>query len=624
MVEQSNGYSEVLSRRRFVALGSATGVAALAGCGGDGTGDGTDGSGGTDGDGDGDGGGSGDGGTTTTTEETSQPAYPDVQHVGVTTANVPDVQFNPLNTANGPEISDRLLFERYGQYNYQRGEFVPAGFAEWSYDGSTWEGTLREGLTWTNGDPVTAEDVVTHLHLLQYNEDPLWDWAGGVRAADDRTVVIEVESQVNPALVNVDVLTKFLKIDRATYGTWLDDLDSGAREVSELRSFVNDQPNASGPFELAGQDDQRLLLRHRGGDAHPDGGNINFGEYAFESGGSNNQRAQALQSLSRDSDFSVTLPARLVASFPDAIEEVATPDVFGLGLNPDHSHPHAGDRAVRQAVAHVVNRSQVVLNSLPRVKQAPQVLTGISSDYQETWLDVDAYEAYGYDSRNVDEATAIMEDAGYSLVDGTWEDSDGTVVSLPVTAPGGWSDWILGLETAVDHMRDFGFDSEIRTIGGGEYFTFKNEGDWAFFANTWLHGGPTAYPYFSLLHQLHEPQLHQAANNYPAYVEQYGGSNADVTVPAMDGSGEVTVNPGDRLDELATTTDEDTAEEIVAELAWVANQDLPMIPLKEKRLQQFLTDDDWAIPDPLAEDEDANVEWAATWLPRKGKMNYRG
>lgn len=615
MADRSNGYSSVVSRRQFVALTGAAGAASLAGCGTDGGGDGTAG---------GDGGGDGSGTTTGTDGSMAQPRYPDVRHVGVTTANLPDVQFNPINTANGPEIADRLLFERYGQYNYLEGGFVSAGFAEWSYDGSTWEGTLREGLTWTNGDPVTAEDVVTHLRILEHNEDPLWSWAGSVEATDDRTVVIEVENQVNPALVNVDVLTKFIKLDSATYGPWLEDLESGDRDISELRSFADAEPNSSGPFELAGQDDQRLLLRHRGEDAHPDGANINFGEYAFQAGGSNNQRAQALTSLSRDSDFSVTLPARLVASFPDAVEEVATPDVFGLGLNPDHGHPHAGDRAVRQAVAHVVNRSLVVQNSLPRVKQAPPVLTGISSDFQETWVDLDAFESYGFDSRNTEEATAVLEDAGYSKVDGTWQDADGAVVSLPITAPGGWSDWILGLETAVEHMREFGFETEIQTIGGGEYFSFKTEEDWAFFANTWLHGGPTAYPYFSLRHQLREPQLHEAANGYPAYVEQYGGSSADVTVPAMDGSGEVTVNPGDRLDELSTTTDEDTAAEIIEELAWVCNQDLPMIPLKEKRLQQFLTDDDWAIPGSLAEDPDANVEWAATWLPRQGKMNWRG
>ena len=85
-----------------------------------------------------------------------------------------------------------------------------------------------------------------------------------------------------------------------------------------------------------------------------------------------------------------------------------------------------------------------------------------------------------------------------------------------------------------------------------------------------------------------------------------------------DGSVSITVDPEFYEGEEATE------QEIVRELAWVCNQDLPRIPIKEKSLQQWLTDDEWDIPGNLEEDADANVTWAATHLPRVGKMNYSG
>jgi peptide/nickel transport system substrate-binding protein len=342
--------------------------------------------------------------------------------------------------------------------------------------------------------------------------------------------------------------------------------------------------------------------------------------------GGNQARQQALLNLDVDSDYSLTLRANVVANLPDAVEEVMIPDVFGIGLAPNFNDPHAGDRAVRQAMAHVINRDLARANSYPRVKTAPAVATGIPSAYQETWLGdtMSDFETYGQASSNTDQAASILRSGGYSKSGGTWQDSQGRTVSVPITTPSGWPDWTLAVQSVVDQLNSFGFDSAVQTTGS--YFSdISNPDSFTFMANTWLHGGPSPYPYYALLHQLHEPQLHACSTAYPGYTEQYGGSSASISIDqATPNSGSTEVDVAARLDELAVTTDEQTETEPIQDLAWGANQDLPRIPILEKSLQQWLTTDNWNVPEPANEDPDANVSWAPTHLPRVGKMNYSG
>lgn len=547
--------------------------------------------------------------------------YPDARHVGVTDVNPARVQFNPFNLSDQPLIAHHLLFEPFAKYSYADGEFRPAAVSEWERTGNVFELTLREGLDWTNGDPVTSRDVAVQLRLAEYVDDSLWERIDAVETPDDRTVRVRVAGDVNPGVLERELLAdRFVQTDRATYGDILDQLDRGADVHQTLGEFDDSDPVTCGLFRIVDQNEQRLLTRRF--DAHPDAANVNFGEYEFRVGASTQARQQALLGLGVDSDYSLRVPARLVAEFPDDVVEVRTPDVYGIGLTPNHDHPHAGDRAVRRAVAYAVDREAAVENSLPRLKEVPAVLTGIAPGAQERWLGetFDDFETYGSGSTDTAAARSVLEAAGYERVDGTWQDAEGETVSLPVTTPAGWSDWTMVCESVVRDLREFGFETDLQTTGN--YFGVLTDGDFALVANTWLHGGPTTHPYYSLRHHLHEPQIQAAHSNYPPFDPEYGGSNAAVTVSAREGSGETTVRPGRRLDDLATATDPKPIREIVRELAWVANQDLPAIPVTQQRRQSWLTTDEWTVPEDLDDDPDATVQWAPTWLPRTEKLNY--
>ncbi|MHB1110947.1 MAG: peptide ABC transporter substrate-binding protein, partial [Devosia sp.] len=92
-------------------------------------------------------------------------------------------------------------------------ELTPLAAESWkqSDDGLTWTFTLREGLVWSDGEPLTAEDYVFALQRAAtagYDFAWYWDFAGGIKnwkevtegkadvstlgikAVDDRTIAV--------------------------------------------------------------------------------------------------------------------------------------------------------------------------------------------------------------------------------------------------------------------------------------------------------------------------------------------------------------------------------------------------------------------------------------------------
>jgi peptide/nickel transport system substrate-binding protein len=89
-------------------------------------------------------------------------------------------------------------------------QIVPALAESWeaSEDGLTWTFTLREGVTFHNGDPLTAQDVVFSINRIK-NPDVASPRAGdfavveSVEATDERTVVFTLSQPFSPLLAKL-------------------------------------------------------------------------------------------------------------------------------------------------------------------------------------------------------------------------------------------------------------------------------------------------------------------------------------------------------------------------------------------------------------------------------------
>lgn len=130
------------------------------------------------------------------------------------------------------------LFEGLAQYDARTSEPVPAVAERWesNADATQWTFHLRANARWSNGDPVTAQDFVfayrrilspnlaaeyaSLLYALKngqaYNGGKITDPTQvGVRAVDDRTLVLDLEHPV-PYMPTMVCHTAFYPLPRTT------------------------------------------------------------------------------------------------------------------------------------------------------------------------------------------------------------------------------------------------------------------------------------------------------------------------------------------------------------------------------------------------------------------------
>ena len=136
----------------------------------------------------------------------------------------------------------RPLYEALVGYEYGTTEIEGVLAESWtvSDDGTEWTFTLRDGVVFSDGTPVTAEDVVYSFDRLNgIGKGPAWVLAGayaGAEAADEQTVTIKLEKAVGPFLymlprafiVNKDIVEENATSEDAWAEDWLYDHDAGS------------------------------------------------------------------------------------------------------------------------------------------------------------------------------------------------------------------------------------------------------------------------------------------------------------------------------------------------------------------------------------------------------------
>lgn len=123
------------------------------------------------------------------------------------------VALNPL-AAQGAEESTRVaaqhIFDTLVVRDVDTGEYKPSLATKWSTPQPTiWEFTLRSGVKFHDGTPLTAKDVKASLAYLVAKKGPLaplWAALDSVDAPDDTTVRITTKTPLGTVLANVALL----------------------------------------------------------------------------------------------------------------------------------------------------------------------------------------------------------------------------------------------------------------------------------------------------------------------------------------------------------------------------------------------------------------------------------
>ena len=82
-----------------------------------------------------------------------------------------------------------LIIQPMAMYYWKAKEWLPLLATEWSFqNGDTFQVKLRQGAKWSDGNEITAKDVLASMSCARLTGVTVWDYLDQVTAVDDYTV----------------------------------------------------------------------------------------------------------------------------------------------------------------------------------------------------------------------------------------------------------------------------------------------------------------------------------------------------------------------------------------------------------------------------------------------------
>lgn len=605
-----------IDRRSLLKASASTAVTAIAGCSGDSE----------SGESSGEEGGDNSSGTG---DETSAGVVDRVQTSDMTNASPSDAQFNPYNPTSKivDEWATYPLYDRYLRYLPDSDEYVTRIVSDYEFDGE--QVTLEiggHGHTWHDGDPVTAEDIYTQLKLWDYVGQEIWSLLDEIKVIDEQTLRLHTDGKVNEDVLLQNLIWFSGNVKSDVFGEKLKELENAGSDdeesqlVSELIDWRLEETVGTGPFKFVETNPEALIAERY--EDYPWADNINYSGYKALPYNEDSVRVQALQSGELSGVSFFVIDKQTQEQLPENIKRFDVSDFGGYALHFNHSNTHLQKRKVRQAIAHVINRANIVSNIGGQAagNSPSEYPCGVMGGnlFDRVIGEPDGYNSYGPDSTNTEKATALLEEAGYQKNGDSWVGPNGKKLSFELIGPT-WNVMATGCETITSQLNRFGINIELSILEPSTYEERYQTGNYELSYRWWGGGAQRPDPYFSFVLPFSEGNLRKLLN-YPEETE--------VPWPPKEASGTKTVNVEDLLTEAATVSGEKSNQKL-QELAWIYNQDLPNLCITDRFMTQWHDTSRWNFPEDQNpdtgrvienDDPNMNVQQPYEWLPRKGML----
>jgi len=342
--------------------------------------------------------------------------------------------------------------------------------------------TLREGLTWSDGEPLTAENVAWNINT---GRDQGWDnmvsTVANIEAtAEDERTVRLVSSVPDPKLPTMDVYLVPQHI-------W----EPIATDYDATTQYAADDGVGSGPFVMTEfTPGQSVVMEVNPSFWGWEGEEPPYDQVIFRLFENPDAMVAALQQGEIDAAQGVPASSWDALEADDAIEVIAGQQggfdqiAINGGAAEGQPHPALLDIEVRRAIAHAIDRPAVI-EDLYFGLASP--LETISPSADPKWIpEIPEDDRFDYDPAL---ANQILDDAGYldSDGDGVREMPDGTnplVIRHAVNTDGDLAGSIGDL--MVGWMEEIGIDVTLESYAADALFGVLVDGTYDTFYWGWV------------------------------------------------------------------------------------------------------------------------------------------
>ncbi|GAA2007996.1 ABC transporter substrate-binding protein [Microbacterium ulmi] len=351
---------------------------------------------------------------------------------------------------------------------------------EWADDYRSVTVTARDGVTWNDGEPFTADDIRFTFELLRDNPaiEPAALGITDVTVDGDK---VTIGFQTSVFVKQDKVLEKFIVPEHI----W--------KDVEDVTTETNPEPVGTGPYTLTSFSSQSVQLDQR--DDYW-GGELAVPTLYFVSYNDNTALTTAL--ANGDADWAQGFIPNIEDAYLSKDEHNQYWAPAGLGVDAlwfNVTKKPFDDKALRQALNLIVDRDQH--REVAREGSVPALtsVTGLPQPAGDPFI-IDRFQGEEY-TVDVDGAKAILEAAGY-----TWDgagkliDPDGEQVTFTLQVPQGWSDYVTGITLIAEEVKAIGIDATVDTPDVDTWWAAKGTGDFDAILH-WTDTGLTPWDIYS-------------------------------------------------------------------------------------------------------------------------------
>lgn len=348
---------------------------------------------------------------------------------------------------------------------------------EWSNNYRKIVFTIRDGVTWSDGKPMTADDVVFTFELRKkhagLNQDAI-PYADITASGNQVTVTFTKPQFVNQRkILEVFVVPKHL---------W--------SAMSDPTTDTVKAPVGTGPFTLKSFTPQTITLVAREGywqDA-PQVKELRYTAY-------NDNNAQTTALANGECEWSFVFIPNYKTVYVDKDPKhnklwfPADLAIHGLWIN--CKKKPFDNPALRRAMNMVINRDDIFQQGeagyfYPKVES----VTGIPTPAGDSFI---APEYQGKKHVvDLEGAKRELAAAGFTLDGTTLKDPTGKPVTITLSDPAGWSDYITDIEIIKDNLSAIGIAATVDKANQDAWFDMVDEGNFDACMH-WTNGGGTPY-----------------------------------------------------------------------------------------------------------------------------------
>jgi peptide/nickel transport system substrate-binding protein len=462
--------------------------------------------------------------------------------------------FNPFNLSyisfSLGNVYEPLVFVN----TLQSGQETPwlATSWAWSNGNTSLTFTIRNGVKFTNGDPLTAADVVFTFQMLKkfktLDVNSVWSVLSSVAPKGSDQVVMTFKTAAVPYFYYI--ADQIGIVDQAIWS-----------KVANPVTYPDKNPVGTGAFKVGNCTPQNIKYvanTHYWQPGLPKVGTVNYPAFLTNDTANtylaNGQAQWGSQFIPSIQKFYLNRNPHYHYWFPP---------VANVSLFVNLTNPLLKNVAVRQAIAYGIDRQKASTIGEYGYEPASNQ-SGIVTPTFSSWEDASQAAAFGnnyaYDPQK---AISILEHAGFKKgSNGIFQSPSGKPLSFNVVNNGGFSDWVAAMQTIQQSLKAIGIQLNPENVAYSTWQSdiYTGKFDLGYYAET---GGPS--PYYELRQWLY------SANSAP--IGTAAGSNFErYSNPAVDAL----------INQYATTTSAATQHSIVDQLQKVMLTDVPVIPVTEQ------------------------------------------